>query len=304
MKLVNKIAALAAIVLVAACGIRSSSTVEALNNAQAVGAPFTKNLAAEYRDFANYAQNEAMDFADALHFARKGLASASGVVVMPETLDDWDLGDANLIEMTTARNDLVDALENGGRETAPEKAAIAQARFDCWAEQQEEDWKANVPCKGLFHDALKDLQSVVGAQPEPEPEPAPVAEEFPAPVTEMPKGEPAPVEQAMFIVFFDWDKFNLSSSANEVLDAVAQELRKRTDVNGVVIAGHTDTSGASAYNQKLSMKRAGAVRDALIARGVEKATVRVEAHGENDLLVKTADDVREPANRRAQITLE
>lgn len=297
MKLVKRVLCLMGVLVIAACsGVGSNSTVDALNKAQAVGSPFTKTLAAEYRDYANMKQNQFMDHADALHFARKGLASASGVVVMPETLDDWDLSDKNIVDLTQARADLVDALENGGRELASDKAGVAQAKFDCWVEQQEESWSKDVPCKSQFHDALKALQDVVGKKP--------VEEAFPAPVTEMPKGEPVAVEQAMFIVFFDWDKHDITASANDVLDAVAQEIRSRKDINGIVVVGHTDTSGGVAYNQKLSLRRAEAVKKGLVARGVDAAKLRVEGRGKTDLLVQTADGVREPANRRAQITLE
>jgi OOP family OmpA-OmpF porin len=201
--------------------------------------------------------------------------------------------------MTTARAALVDALENGGREVAADKAAVAQARFDCWAEQQEESWNANVPCKNQFYDALKALQALVGERPA-----APPAEDFMAPVGEVSQGEAVPVDQAMFIVFFDWDKHNISAGANDVLDAVAQEVTNRKDVKGIVIVGHTDSSGSTAYNDKLSMKRANAIRDGLVSRGVAADMIRVEARGESELLVKTADNVREPANRRGQITLE
>jgi OOP family OmpA-OmpF porin len=300
MKLINRVFSLLAVLVIAACaGAGSNSTVDALNKAQAVGSPFTKQLTAEYRDYANDQQKKSMDYADALHFARKGLAAASGIVVMPETLDDWDLGDKNLIEMNPARAQLVDALENGGRDLASDKAAIAQARFDCWAEQQEENWNAEVPCKAAFFDALKALQDAVGTVPA-----APAtAEQFPAPVVAGGAGETVPVEQAMFIVFFDWDKHNITAGANDVLDAVAQEVKNRQDLKGLVIVGHTDTSGSVAYNQKLSMKRATAVKDGLAARGVT-VPVRVEGRGKSDLLVKTADGIREPANRRAQITLE
>lgn len=302
MRVVKQVFALAGVLLVTACsGASSNNTVEALNKAEAVGSPFTKYLAAEYRDYANNEQYKLFDYADALHFARKGLASASGVIVMPEMLDDWDLSAANLQEMTVARANLVDALEAGGREIASDKAAIAQARFDCWAEQQEENWNADVPCKNEFYNALETLQAAVGPR---EPAPAPVVEpEFPEPMTEMPK-EPVPVEQAMFIVFFDWDKHNITGGANDVLDAVAQEVTNRDDVKSVVIVGHTDSSGASTYNKKLSKKRAQAVHDGLIARGLSADMIRIESRGENDLLVKTPDNVREPANRRAQITLE
>ncbi len=294
MKMLTRLCALSLVLVVAACtGASSNSTVQALNKAEATGSPFTKRLAAEYRDYANGRQHKALDYADAIHFARKGLAAASGVVVMPETLDDWDLSDKNIIEMSKGRADLVDALENGGRELASDKAAVAQARFDCWAEQQEEDWNRDVPCKAAFWAALKDLQSVIAVQPEPAPI---VAAEEP--------GAPTPVEQAMFIVFFDWDKHNISAGANDVLDAVAQEIKNRKDVHGLTIIGHTDSSGTTKYNNRLSSQRANAVRDGLVSRGIPADMVRVESRGESDLLVKTADNVREPANRRAQITLE
>lgn len=295
MKFLTKICAVVGVLALAACtGATSSSTVDALNKAQAVGSPFTKVLHAQYRDYTNELQ-DSTDFADAVHFARKGLAAASGVIVMPETLDDWDLGDKNLIEMNKARADLVDALENGGRELVSDKAATAQTRFDCWCEQQEENWKADVPCKSAFYKALKELQDALGASKP--------AEEFPAPVAEMPR-EAVPVEQAMFIVFFDWDKYNISAGANDVLDAVAAEIKNRKDVKGIVVVGHTDSSGSTRYNDKLSKRRATSVKDGLVARGVPAEWIREESRGESDLLVKTADNVREPANRRAQITLE
>jgi OmpA-OmpF porin, OOP family len=294
MKLVTRVCAMLAVLFISACsGADSSSTVEALNKAQAVGSPFTKVLAEEYRGYTNTLQGTS-DYADAVHFARKGLAAASGVIVMPEMLDDWDLSEPNLVEMTKARADLVDALENGGRELASDKAGVAQARFDCWCEQQEENWANDVPCKSQFYAALKALQDVLNVKPE----------EFPAPVAEAPKGEPVPVQQAMFIVFFDWDKYNISAGANDVLDAVAQEIKSRQDVRGITLIGHTDSSGTEKYNQRLSLKRANAVKEGLISRGVAADLLHVEGRGENDLLVKTADGVREPANRRTQITLE
>ena len=296
MKLVTRLCALLGVLVLAACsGADSSSTVDALNKAQAVGSPFTKVLASEYRAYTNMLQHSG-DYADAVHFARKGLAAASGVIVMPETLDDWDLLDKEIVELTGARSQLVDALENGGRELVSDKAGVAQARFDCWVEQQEENHGKDVPCKAQFWNALKAVQDALNAKPP--------AEEFPAPVAEAPKGEPVPVQQAMFIVFFDWDKYNISAGANDVLDAVAQEIKNRKDVKGIHVIGHTDSSGTERYNDKLSMRRANAVKKGLEARGIPASMVSVEGRGEHDLLVKTADGVREPANRRAQMTLE
>lgn len=291
--------AVVAFLALAGCNGITTSELNALGTTAAVGSPFTKYLTDEYRSYANDKQTRLMDHVDAMHFARKGLASAHGDMVMPEPLDDWNLSDANIVEMTAGREKLVGALENGGREQAPDKAAIAQARFDCWVEQQEENWTADVPCKNQFYNALNDLLASIQpvAAPAPEPMPAPIAEaNVPA--------APVPLEQAMFIVFFDWDKNTLSAGANDVLDAVAEEVKNRKDVSNIVVTGHTDSSGSEKYNMNLSKKRANAVLDGLVARGVDRSLVRVDAKGETELLVKTPDNVREPANRRAQISLE
>lgn len=295
----------AALLMVSACAAgTSNSTVDALNKAQAVGSPFTKALTVEYRNMANEKQNHSLDYSDALHFARKGLASAHGVIVMPEVISDWDIGDKNLAEATKARAQLINALENGGRSMVSDKAAIAQSRFDCWMEQQEQNWGAGAaPCKTGFYTALKELDTSLGHGAA-EPGEAPPVENFPEPIIDIAKSGTVPLDQAMFIVFFDWDKTNITSSADDVLDAVAKEIKARRDVKHIHIVGHTDTSGSVKYNDKLSMRRAKAVKDALVARGLADRLIDVEGRGKNDLLVQTPDGVREPANRRGQITLE
>ncbi len=72
----------------------------------------------------------------------------------------------------------------------------------------------------------------------------------------------------------------------------------------VNITGHADTSGPQDYNERLAFKRASAVRDALVSRGVDAELLAVASEGETELLVATDDGVREPANRRANITFE
>jgi OOP family OmpA-OmpF porin len=311
MKLFHRILTLTlAVALLSGCGLLTSrNAVRTLNQAQAVGSPFTRYLAEEYRNFANHLQSNTFNYKNAIRFAHKGLAAADGVVVQPETIHDWNLNDTDILELTMARAELMDALESGGREIAPAKSAIAQSRFDCWLEQQERYWNFNVSCKYEFRNALINLKGALDAAttviPAPAVPPPPPADEFPSPVTGGGmKGEVAPVEQAMFIVFFDWNKYTLSSSANDVLDAIAQELTSRQDVRQVVVVGHADTSGERQYNQKLSIQRAHAVQSALAARGVPDMKLRIEGRGEDDLLVKTPDNVREPGNRRAQISLE
>ncbi len=130
--------------------------------------------------------------------------------------------------------------------------------------------------------------TTVVAPPPPPPPPPP-----PAPVA-------APTITRNFTVFFDWDRSVLSADAQQVLQNVARDAKAGKIVQ-INVAGHADTSGPSDYNQKLSQRRAEAVREYLVSQGLPANQVAVEAKGETDLLVPTADGVREPSNRRAVI---
>jgi OmpA-OmpF porin, OOP family len=296
MRTLRGIALMGSFLLLAACSNTDGySEVEALNEVQAVGSPFTQALAAEYRIFANRELDQMFDYPDALHFARKGLAAAAGEAVMPEPISDWNLLPEHMTELGTARGRLIVAFDLGARDVAPGPAAVAQARFDCWIEQQEENWQESdiAGCKNQFMETMAALEGML----KPAEAMAPV-EAAPAAPT-----EPLKPEDAMYLVFFDFDSFKIGAGGENVMDAVAQEVKGRS-LNVVHVVGHTDSSGPETYNDKLAMKRANAVRDALVNRGVDAALVNVEGRGENELLVKTADGVREPANRRAQVTFE
>lgn len=306
MNAANKILALAVMLMLTGCaGWGSYNEVIKLDRAAPVGSPYTRYLAGEYRDLANRLQGYVPD-ADAKHFARKGLAAADGMLVMPEVVSDWDMSAESIAEMTQARSELVGLLENGGRESSPGKAAYAQSRFDCWAGEQEKSWSLSWnrggSCKKQFRAAMNDLSADI-AKSAVLPPLTSAEEDFPAPVTDAVRGPTGPLHEAEFLVFFDWDKYSLSGGAHDVLDTVSQEIKLRGDVKRVVIVGHTDTSGSEKYNKNLSIKRANAVRAAL-ARDLPDQKIRVEGRGETDLLVKTTDNVREQQNRRAEITLE
>ncbi|MCB1591686.1 MAG: OmpA family protein [Alphaproteobacteria bacterium] len=266
------------------------SEVDALNEAKAVGSPFTQALAAEYKTFANRELKDMFDYPDALHFARKGLAAASGETVMPEPVNDWNLSEAHIKELGAARGRLIVAFDLGAREIAPATAAKAQVNYDCWIEQQEENWQTHdiLTCKKAFEDSINELEGLLHQAPQP------VAADEPPPMIP---------EEAMYLVFFNWDKYDISNSALNVLEAVAKEVAKNPP-SQVNIQGHADTSGPSDYNQRLAFKRASAVRDALVKLGVPENIINIESRGEDDLLVPTPDNVREPANRRANISFQ
>lgn len=293
----NVVLAAGMLALSGCTAFNSFSEVDALNEAQAVGSPFTQALANEYREFANRELKEMFDYPDALHFARKGLAAASGETVMPEPVSDWNLSANHIQELSAARGRLVTAFDLGARENAPAAAARAQAKFDCWIEQQEENWQDNdiAECKNLFSQAMNELEGNL--------QPPPVMPEVIKPISNYGVNPSAPMEtqNAMYLVFFDWDSYKVGSGGASVIDAVAGEVSKNPP-NGVSVVGHSDTSGPKQYNQRLAFKRANAVKDALVQRGVSADMISVDARGEEDLLVPTADNVREPANRRANIS--
>jgi len=71
----------------------------------------------------------------------------------------------------------------------------------------------------------------------------------------------------------------------------------------VTIVGHTDTSGNSAYNTRLSASRASIVANALTTRGVPSGIITTNGRGEDDLAKETRDGVREPLNRRSEVAI-
>jgi outer membrane protein OmpA-like peptidoglycan-associated protein len=106
-----------------------------------------------------------------------------------------------------------------------------------------------------------------------------------------------------FMVFFDWDRSNLSQQALATIQQAADAFKAKGNAR-ITATGHTDTSGPEAYNVALSLRRANAVKDALVRDGVPAAAITVIGMGEKGLLVPTGDGVREPQNRRVEIVFQ
>eukprot|EP01034_Spumella_vulgaris_P001665 gene1665-2199_t len=112
----------------------------------------------------------------------------------------------------------------------------------------------------------------------------------------------APVAPPSFMVFFDWDRANLSAQALTTIKQAAGAYKTKGNAR-ITATGHTDTSGAPAYNMALSLRRANAVKDALVREGVPATNISVLGRGEQGLLVQTGPNVREPQNRRVEIVM-
>jgi len=118
-----------------------------------------------------------------------------------------------------------------------------------------------------------------------------------------PPPAPAPAAAPSFMVFFDWDRSDLSAQAQQTLQQVASAYKQRGSAR-VVATGHADRSGPDDYNMALSLRRANAVKNSLVSNGVPASVISVVGKGESQPLVQTADGVREPQNRRVEIVLQ
>jgi OOP family OmpA-OmpF porin len=106
-----------------------------------------------------------------------------------------------------------------------------------------------------------------------------------------------------FMVFFDWDRSNLSEQALNTIKQAANAYKTKGNAR-ITATGHTDKSGPENYNMALSLRRANAVKDALVREGVPATAISVVGRGESQPLVQTADGVREPQNRRVEIVIQ
>jgi len=103
-----------------------------------------------------------------------------------------------------------------------------------------------------------------------------------------------------FMVFFDWDRSDLTPQAKSTIGQAAMAYKANNNTR-IMAVGNTDTTGTPDYNTALSLRRAESVRVALIQNGVPPTAVQVSGRGENSLLVQTGDNVREPQNRRVEM---
>jgi outer membrane protein OmpA-like peptidoglycan-associated protein len=128
-------------------------------------------------------------------------------------------------------------------------------------------------------------------------------DEAPVVVTPPPPPPPPAAEPEQFVVFFGFNKCNITAEADAVLTEAASAAKTHGSAS-VLIVGHTDTVGSNSYNQKLSECRANAAKSGLVSKGIGEGQITATGRGETELLVKTGDNVKEPQNRRATIDLK
>ncbi len=100
--------------------------------------------------------------------------------------------------------------------------------------------------------------------------------------------------------FFDFDKAVLKAEGKAKLDDLVGKV-KSINLEVIIAVGHTDSVGADAYNQKLSVQRAEAVKAYLVTKGIEKNRVYTEGKGEKQPVADNKTKEGQAKNRRVEI---
>ena len=144
--------------------------------------------------------------------------------------------------------------------------------------------------------------------PAPAPAPAPAAKPpapapAPAPAPRPPAPPAAPVSEKVTYAadaFFDFDKSVVKKEAMAKLDDLVGKT-KGIALEVIIAVGHTDSVGSDAYNQKLSVKRAEAIKAYLVSKGIEKNRIYTEGKGEKQPVADNKTSEGRAKNRRVEI---
>ncbi|MEQ8710518.1 MAG: OmpA family protein [Rhodospirillales bacterium] len=278
MNMMKILCAGAAASLLAACG---TLDVESARKAPNNGSEFAKALQAEYVGLAQ-AEYDEQDWSDTTFFLEKALAVAGGADVGPQEISGRDLPADRIPVLTGARDRLLAALTAGGPAKAPLSAAKAQAGFDCWMQEQEENIQPKdiEACMKMYTSAIEKVEAAL--QP------------VPAPTSSLP---PVP---GPYTVYFGYNENSLSDAAAAIVAKAAKE-GSDAKVTDVVVRGYADRSGNISYNEALGYERAYSVIQALEENGLKADNFMPQSLGESANEVPTADGKKEARNRRAVI---
>ncbi len=269
------------VLAVAGC---AGQKLERVERVEPEGSEFNRDLYAGYVDLSKSEFAEA-DYRDSDVFAQRALTAATGSDLEPEAIEARKLPEDSIAALTDARARLVAVLEDGAREKYPSQAATAQVQFECWMQEQEENFQPDdiSACQEGFLETVAALEDAL--------QPAPVA-----------AAAVAAPEPRMFMVMFDFDDATLTAAADEKLASAIAYAASIPNAK-IEVDGHTDKAGAADYNAGLAQVRAEVVADALVKAGVDEGSVRVASYGEDRPAVPTPDGAPSSENRRVEITI-
>jgi outer membrane protein OmpA-like peptidoglycan-associated protein len=111
-----------------------------------------------------------------------------------------------------------------------------------------------------------------------------------------------PQRPVSYTLYFITEKDELTPESKLLMGRLKTELSQRAFPE-ITVIGHTDSAGTVAYNDALSLKRAEATRQLLVEAGIPSELINSAGRGSREMLVKTAEGVSEPRNRRVEISI-
>ncbi len=269
--------------MLSACGMEYNRALDATPS----GSAFDNHLYKEYIDLAGEETGES-DHGNADVFATRAIAAAAGNPGEPEELANRTLPEGTEGDLQVARATLVGAFAKSATEKIQDQAARAQAMYECWMEEQEENIEPDdiAACRAAFEEALVQIADALNP-----------------PMAASPESEPAslPPVPGPFVVNFDFDSFDLDDKAMAVIKN-ASAAAKAAKITGVKVTGYTDLAGNKDYNLGLSKARVIAVGNALFVEGgATRKNIVKEWRGEESPRVSTPDGERQALNRRVEI---
>jgi outer membrane protein OmpA-like peptidoglycan-associated protein len=112
-----------------------------------------------------------------------------------------------------------------------------------------------------------------------------------------------PLPPEHFLLYFQTKSTQLTVESEAILPQIIQSIKNRNSED-ITVVGHSDTAGDRSYNLHLSKERALAVSQILIRNGVKAEQITSTSHGEENPLIKTADNVQEAKNRRVEVVVK
>ena len=265
----------------------------------------SKHLMEAYKTKADFEAQEMHDWNSAKLYAEKALGAADGKDILPEKISYWVIPADKQFELNKAYNNLMTVYKEALL-LDPFNLAKAISSLDCWAEQQEENWQTwdIDQCRNDFlsamHEIFGSLEKEEGISTKQKINNEisklddSVSDDSVSIVTKNSENK------ILQIIYFDFDQSKLSDvSIEEIKNFI--NTNKKT-IKKFIVVGHTDTMGTKKYNKVLSLERAGVVQKVLTELGIEKNNIHILGKGEDNLRAQTADEIKHPANRRAEIS--
>ncbi len=262
---------------------------------------FQEHLLSEYKKRATFEAEEMHDWNSAKLYSEKALKSLETDEIYPEEISYWKLPDENINEIRIAYDNLM-TIYKEAKKIDPFNLAKAISSLDCWSEQQEENWQTwdINSCKNDFLNAMHNIYEKISNEENNQEtinkKDNNLENEIKNEVTIITKNEN---KELMQIIYFDFDKFNLSEVSKDKIKKFL--INYGSVITEYLVVGHTDTKGTNKYNLSLSIKRAEVVKEILINYGIQQSNIKILGKGEESLAVNTPDNTKQPANRRVEI---